>query len=115
MWHEKRRITVRIEIDFVAAVRVEIHRHHVRVLLPAMRKSIGDSFCLHQRAPRRRPQVGRIKSTKNAVPVGIVTLAAQDESLRLAASRKKCLVVAAALIETTDYRRNVLHFLMQEI
>src|ERR1700735_2638373 len=57
----------------------------------------------------------RIEAAENSVPIGIVALAAQHERFGLVASGEKRLVVPAAPLEAANFRRNVLHFLVQKI
>src|ERR1700733_3545520 len=81
----------------------------------AMRNRVGTGFRLDQRTPQSRSQMRGIKTAEHAMPVRVIALAAQHESLGFFASRAKRLVPTAALIEETHLRRNVLHLFVQQV
>src|ERR1700735_5786189 len=92
-----------IKVDFVAAIRIKINSCHISILSAAMHKAIRNSFRLHQGAPKRRPQMRRIKAAKNTVPIGVVALSAQHKRFSLIAGAEECLVVTEAFIEPSNF------------
>src|SRR5580658_254174 len=57
----------------------------------------------------------RIEAAENAMPVSVIALATQYESLGLVPSRTKGFVWTADLLQTANLGRNVLHLFVQQI
>src|SRR5579862_9606461 len=81
----------------------------------AMRNRVSTGFRLDQGTPQSRAQMRRIEAAEHTMPVSIVALAAQHESLGFFASSAKRLIPAAVLLEETHLRGNVLHFFVQQV
>ena len=80
-----------------------------------VREHVGDGFGLLKRSPVCGTQVRRIESAEYAVPVGIVALAAQQQSEGFAARAPEGAIETAAAREAMNFLRDVQHFLVQQV
>ena len=113
--NDERGVAVGSEIDFVAAVGIEIERGRVSEGPLVMREPVGDGLGLREGAPDGGAQVRRVESAKNSVPVGVVALPAQKQRGGFLARLSKSTVEAAAAREPPDLVRDVQHFLVEQV
>ena len=82
-WKEQNSGAIRGEVDLFMAVKVEVEAIELRETRTAVRNGINGGFGADERSPNSAAQMGRVKTSKNAVPVGVVGLPAQKIRLRL--------------------------------
>src|SRR6185437_10941363 len=84
-------------------------------LLAAMAQPIRRRFRFDQWPPDGGAKMGRIQAAKNAVPVGVVALALQQQSFSVGNSGAEAGVATAGRLQAPNLLRYMQHFFMQQV